>query len=64
MGFVVGAGLETAISDNVLLRAEGTWTRLMTSGTQNDADNDYGEITGFDDTDLIQATVGISYMFN
>lgn len=64
LGFIVGAGVETALSDNVLLRAESTWTRLMTGGTQNDPDNDYGEITGFDDTDLLQATVGIAYKFN
>ena len=60
-GHVLGAGMETALSDRLALRIEGAWTRLYTGGYQYDGDNDYGEDTYFADTDDFAVTFGLTY---
>ncbi|MEH6725946.1 MAG: hypothetical protein V7703_07275 [Hyphomicrobiales bacterium] len=66
LGVVGGLGVEQAVKMNgkdVILRAEGSWTRLLTGGNESFPDNDYGDEMDFDDTDIIAIKLGAALPF-
>lgn len=66
LGAVGGLGVEQAVNlhgRDVVLRAEGTWTRLLTGGNESFPDNDYGEEMDFNDTDIMAIKFGAAVPF-
>lgn len=66
LGVVGGLGVEQAVKINgkdVILRAEGSWTRLLTGGNESFPDNDYGDEMDFDDTNIMAFKLGAALPF-